>query len=168
MTRAKKFLTLSKNGRRVFFNDVDSHVATHFADTPQLRALAAEVIAGRELSDTIVEFETDMGRIVGKSDLVENDRQDEIVYAKRKNREVFTVFNKSKSPQPCSLVTVSLHQQADGSYELLSAWIGPLNSPPFPGDENETAESKSFWTTHSLAWGTQEIQPQTETSQCPW
>lgn len=164
----KELLGKSKNNIAVYFDASGSHAATHFEDTPELKALVQEVVGRKDLEGDLVKFDTDMGRVVGTSDLVETDASDEIVYAKRKNRDTYASFTKSRPPRPCSTVAVSLNRQSDGTYELHSAWIGPIDSPSFPGDEKETPESKPFWTSHALVWGRQEIQPGTETTICPW
>jgi hypothetical protein len=163
-----EFLATSANGMDVFYDPISSHTATHFADTPQLKELTQDILTGTILNEDEMLFSTDMGRDVGKSDLVENDESDIVVYAKRKNRDVYTSFNKTKAPQPCSTVAIGVKRMDDHKYELTSAWIGSADSPPFPGDKNETPESKSYWLKHSLAWGTQEIQKGTEISVCPW
>jgi hypothetical protein len=126
------------------------------------------VLAQTNLEGDRMLFEHDMGRTIGTTDLVENDEGDEIVYAKRLNRDIYTAFNKTKRPQPTALVAVCVNKIDDTRYELFTAWTGSANSPSFPGDENEIPESKPYWTKHSLAWGTQAIQPGTETSDCPW
>lgn len=163
-----EFLVESKNGLKVYFDPVNSHTATHFTDTPQLKELVEEILIKLELAGNSMKFDTDMGRIVGKSDLVKNDPGDEIVFAKRKNRDIYTSFNKTKKPQPSSLVAISLEKIDDKGYELVSVWIGTVNLPSFPGDLNETLESKQYWLEHSLAWGTQDIQSETLTTTCPW
>ncbi len=164
----KAFIAKSKNGADVFFDAEGSHAATHFGDTPQLLELVKEIVAKTVLEGDTVAFDIDMGRVVGMSDLVTVDPGDELVFAKRLNRDVFTSFNKSKKPQPSQMVSVYFERQAEGTYMLASAWIGPLNSPAFPGDPNETPDSKAYWLSHALAWGTQAIQPGTETPVCPW
>ena len=161
-------LTKSKNGKTVYFDSLYSHTALHFAETSQLKSLVKEAIKKSILEGEYIEFDTDMGRIIGNTDEVENSKGDKIVYAKRKYRDTYTPFNKSKLPRPCSIVAMGLAQQANGSYELLSAWIGTVNTPPYPGGDNETPDSKPYWMSHSLAWGTQEIQLGTETLKCPW
>jgi len=166
--QAKEILGKSKNGIEVYFDPLSSHATTHFADAPQLKELVKEIVTTTILDADEMLFDTEMGRIVGNTDLVENEQGDEIVYAKRKNRDIYTSFNKTKLPQPCSTVALGLAKQQNGSYELLSAWVGSVDSPPFPGDEKETPESKPYWMSHSLAWGTQKIQPGTETTTCPW
>lgn len=168
MDKLRETIGMSMNDKLVWYNPVNSHTATHIQDTPQLKQLAAEVIDKFELNETYHQFDKDLGRIVGTSDLVQNQPGDLIVYAKRLNRETYTVFNKTRQPVPSRIVTVALEEQDDESYELVSTWIGPSNSPSFPETERETNESKQFWNEHSLVWGTQDIQLGTETYNCPW
>ena len=164
----KRFIANSKNDRSVWYDPETSHTATHITDTPQLLGLAAEIIRKTIAEGGFIMFHTDIGWIIGESDLVDNDPGDEIVYAKRLNRSEWTVFNKSKLPQPSSLVSVALEYRDDNSYELVSTWIGPCDSPSFPGTEREMPESKEYWSKHALAWGRQATQPNPETTICPW
>ena len=164
----REVLGKSKNGVTVWYDPVSSHAATHMQDTPQLKDLVAKILEDTELTADLVEFEKHMGRIVGTTDFVGNKPGDEIVYAKRLNRDLYTPFNKSQSARPYSGVSVSFAKEEDGTYRLQSAWIGPRKSPPFPGDPSETKESKPFWTKHSLVWGNQAVQEDTITSKCPW
>jgi len=168
MSGKELLLTHSRNGAEVWYDPQLSHAATHIADTPELKSLASEVISQSDIEGDYMLFHTDMGKTVGKSDLVETKPGDTIVYAKRLNRKEFTVFNKSRKPEPSSLVTVAVKRRGDGSYELASTWVGPSDLPSFPGTERETPDSKKFWAQHSLAWGKQEVQPGTETTVCPW
>jgi hypothetical protein len=161
-------LCVSANGKRVLYDPVSSHAATNFADTPDLKKLTSEILAGTKISDKKLLFDMDLGRTIGNTDLVENDENDAIVFAKRKNRNAYTSFNKSKGPQPSSLVSIGLKKIDDYSYLLESAWIGSVASPPFPGEPDETPDSIPYWLSHSLAYGTQAIQPRTETDVCPW
>ncbi|MCA9318485.1 hypothetical protein KDA06_02490 [Candidatus Saccharibacteria bacterium] len=161
-------LGMSKNNVSVWYDATSSHAATHLRDTPGLTELVIEITQGLTLTDNYYQLHTDMGRVVGPSDLVPTESSDEIVYAKRLNRDTYTVFNKSKSPQPSSLVTTAYQRHNDNTYELISAWIGPSDSPSLPGTERETPGSKEFWTKHALAWGTQDIQPDSLTTRCPW
>lgn len=168
MSINKESLGKSLNDKDVWFDPVESHTSTHIQDTPNLRGLAGRVISLSDLSGDYLIFHMDMGEVIGLSDLVVNRPGDEIVYAKRLNREEYTVFNKSRKSEPSSLVTVALERHEDDSYELVSTWIGPSDSPSFPGTPKEQPESQSFWSSHSLAWGRQKIQPGSETTECPW
>lgn len=156
----------SKNSKEVCIDLENSHAATHVAENPELLILAKEVIPHIELKGEEVAIQYDVGRIVGKMDLVRTSDSDEIIYAKRKNRDTFTRFAKNREPQDTSFVTL-IFRKTDKIYELWSMWKG-VKAPSFPGDERETKESKPFWSNHALVWGAQEIQPGTETTICPW
>lgn len=111
---------------------------------------------------------SDAGYVVETSDLVPIRSGDRIVYAQWTGRDVYSVFNCSRDPWPCSLVTTVLEEpDEDGVRLLRTAWIGTA-APPFPGDLCQTAESLGFWSRNALAWGNQQVQPGTVTSVCPW
>lgn len=165
------FLCKSKNGVTVTYDPVDSHVATHLQDTPQLKELLTEAISGMELGGEEIKTHVDMGRVVGTCDVVKVDESDEIVYAVRKNRrdDGLVPFTKSRPGDPCHSVAMHLVPQADGSYELSSAWIGIFgDDEPFPGSLNATSKSVEFWNQRAFVWGSQETLPGTETSKRPW
>ncbi len=82
--QTSELLAVSKNGVRIYFDLVNSHTATHFADTPQLKDLTKEVLEDTILVGDRILFDKDMGQIIGSTDLVKNDEGDEMVYAKRK------------------------------------------------------------------------------------
>ena len=162
-----ELLGYSKNHAAVVYDPDGSHAATHFTDTPQLKELVREVIAATTTTGQQMWFEADIGRVVGVSSLVETDTTDDIVYAKRVNRDTYTRFTKNREPQPSSIVTVALTPIDKEGYELSSAWIGPVGYS-FPDDPNAVPESREYWAKHALVWGTQEIQAGTETKRCPW
>lgn len=163
-----RLLCRSHDGVAVTYDPVESHAATHFGETPGLLeatvvALGRMTIAGGPRVTT-----TDVGYIVGASDLVPIRAGDVIVYGKRVHREVFSVFNRSRDPWPCSLVTTVLEEQGeDGARLLRTAWVGRA-APPFPGDLCQSSESLGFWSRYALAWENQRIQPGTVTTVCPW
>lgn len=160
------FLTLA-NGKKVYADLTNSHLATHFADFPGLPALVREFLTTQSFEGQEVYVDHDMGRMVGSSDLVETTDSDEIVYAKRRNRDTYTRFVKGKDPVSTSYITVTLTRDGKGSYELTSAWIGQI-CPLFPDRPGATSENKSFWANHALVWGNQSIQEGTETTVSPW
>lgn len=163
----KEFIGKTKNDCDVYVDMEGSHAATHIADTPQLLDLVKEIIKDVVPDDEYARFETDMGRTIGNSDLVETEEGDDVVYAKRPNRDTYSRFVKNKKPVPTSWVVVELRKVGDCEYELFTAFIGRF-TPSFPGGPHETPDSKPFWSKHALAWGTQEVIPETETAECPW
>lgn len=160
----------SRSGKKVMIDLDNSHAATHLKEQPNLLELVKRIISNTdlpEIDDKFYSFETDTGYTIGEMDLVETDNNDEIIYAKRKNRNNFTRFVKNKPRPKTSFVSIVIKKNDNETLELWSAWIGRL-VPPFPGDEHEQPESKSFWEKHALVWGTQAIEPGTETSEKPW
>jgi hypothetical protein len=154
----------------VFFDAEHSHTATHFHDAPPLRDLAIEILTQRTLTEPVEAMEVDLGRTVGVTDVVEVDATDTLVYAMRVLREDqgWVPFTRTRSPQPCSVVSLHLAKRDSSSYELISAWIGALASPPFPQMLEATPESIPYWHAHAFVWGSQRIIPGSEQSSCPW
>lgn len=172
MTETKVFLCTSQNGKRVYYDSVHSHAATHLEDTPQLKGLVIELIEKMVLEDDNIGTHIDMGRVVGTCDVVKVDDADKIVYGIRKNRDDdgLVPFTKSRKGDPCPYVTIQLIQQTDGSYILSSAWIGTFgdDDEPFPNSPLANERSVDFWNKHAFVYGSQEIQAGTETPTCPW
>lgn len=163
----RKFLEKAKNGCDVYVDMEHSHAATHLSDKPELLDLAKEMVSEVAPERDYERYEKDFGRPIGTSDLVTTTDVDEIVYAKRLNRDIYTCFVKNRTPEPTSFLVVHLEKVGEKEYELATVYAG-REVPPFPGDPFETKESKSFWAQHALVWGRQAIVPGTETAECPW
>jgi hypothetical protein len=170
MSSNQELLCTSANGMKVVFDPINSHTATHFNDASQLKELAIEIISGMTLEEDLIAKDIDLGKVVGKSDVVEVSHTDEIVYAMRKNREDqgYVPFTKSQTSQPSSLISVYLVKLNSETYELSSVWIGEYESPMFPQMSNASAKSIPYWKSHAFVWGSQEVIPGTELSDCPW
>lgn len=163
-------LCTSANGKNIVFDKIGSHTATHFDDAPTLRGFAEELLSSATLHDDVVARDVDLKKVIGNKDVVQIDETDEVVYAMRKNREDqgYVPFTKSRSAQPCSIISVYLVKMDDETYELASAWIGEYESPMFPQMDNATADSIPFWTKHAFVWGSQEIIPGSVLDKYPW
>jgi hypothetical protein len=166
----KELLCVSRNGKKVYWDSVNSHAVTHFADTPNLKKLVIEILENRDLDFTNLEFDLDVKRIIGTTDVTVVNDADEIIYAIRKNRkdQGYVPFTKSRKAQNSSYISIALVLNDDNSYNLSSAWIGKWDDPPFPQQTHATAESKDYWNTHAFVWGSQEIESGTETKVRPW
>lgn len=156
----------SRNGEYVYIDPQATKVELHLAEAPQLRKLIVETVEQADLTDDNVAIEKDLGRIIGETTLVETDEADEIVYAKRLQRDKYTRFVMNKAAQPTQFVTVILHKADDG-YRLWSAWCGQL-VPTSPGADDEMPKSRGFWRNHALIFDEAIIQPGTMTTMCPW
>ncbi|MBC7299429.1 hypothetical protein [Nocardia salmonicida] len=163
-----RLLCRSRDGVAVTYDPVGSHAATHFADTPGLLEATALVLGRMSIVGGPRVNTSDAGYIVGTSDLVPIRSGDRIVYAQRTGRDVYSVFNCSRDPWPCSLVTTVLEEPDEKGARLLrTAWVGTA-APPFPGDQCSSPESLDFWSQNALAWGNQQVRPGTVTTVCPW
>ncbi len=167
MNPNQQFLCTSKNNKDVYYDPIHSHAATHFNDAPELKDVVIEIITNKDLLGNKIEFDKDMSRVVGNMDVVDVDSTDDLLYAKRKNRNEYVPFTKSRTAQPTSFVSMGLILK-DESYELTSAWFGGFESPPFPGEASATQDSIDFWNKHAFVWGSQGVQEETITYTCPW
>jgi len=155
------------NGIKVYVDTVDSPAATHLKSNPELLGLVKDFLKHQSFHEEEVSLEYDTDHIVGNMDLVETDSKDEIVYAIRKNRDIYTRFVKNREPVPTSYITVILRKNNEGNYILWSAWIGRL-VPTSPGNPDSTPVSKPFWDKHALVFGRQPIIEETLTDKYPW
>ena len=155
------------NGKAVHYEDKGSHTATHLADTPQLYQLIQDYLSKQSFHEDELQIEHNAGKIVGNTDLVETDENNDIIYAKRLNRDSYTRFVRNKFAPKTQWFTVHIVKNETGDYELVSAWIGRI-CPPFPDDPRATSESVPFWRSHALVFGNQAIQNETLTTSVPW
>lgn len=165
-SQSLELLGNSKNGASVYYDPVNSHTATHFEDTPNLKSLVIELLPDLVLSNDKELIEHTFNRIIGKADLIKTTDSDTILYAKRLNRDGYTRFIVNKGPVDSSNLTLILYKE-DDFYVLHTAYIGIL-VPSFPDTAAATPESLPFWREHALSWGTQEVQLGTERSDWPW
>jgi hypothetical protein len=144
---------------------VDRHQSHLHPGVEQLLtdALGRIESAGRGFLVEEVEF----GRIIGETTCVTTGLGDDVVYAKRPKRFGLSRFVKNRSPESCSSIVVILKAGDCGEYVLITAFVGHRPEPE-PWDRNATANSRAFWDSHALVWGSEPTIPGTETSRCPW
>lgn len=164
---AKSFICNMANGAKVYYDDEKSHTATHLSDTPQLLPLVIDFLTKQNFHEDKLFIEHNTEKIIGHTDLVETTEDDDIVYAKRINRDNYTKFVKNRNPRATSYFTVLLVKDGEDNYELASAWIGHT-CPSFPDDVNATSDSKPFWDKHALVYRNQAILEGTLTQISPW
>ena len=166
------FLGFLGSGESVF-DRVDSHLDGHNEVSPILPEALLKIRAG----GGFVEAQVDLDRIVGETQCVATGVSDTIIFAQRPRRFGLTRFVNNRQPEPCTTVAVVLKKDVAGHYVLITAFIGAL-APPEPWDRRAfgfkpdprraEAESRAFWSSHALVWGTQEVVLGTETEKSPW
>lgn len=118
---------------------------------------------------------------VGETSCVVTSSQDEVIYAQRPKRGGLTRFVKNRKAESCNSVVVVLKKGDQGQfhgtyYVLVTAYIGvpvvePWDERSFSQQSNPDLarqQSREFWETHALVWGSQEVVLGSETSVCPW
>ncbi len=163
----REYLGKTKNSVDVYVDMKLSHASTHFAHHRKLFDLVKKAISGIEATENHIRINIDMNEDVGTTDLVETTDQDEIIYAKRPLRKTYSKFVKNKLPKLTSWITIDLRKSDKNEYDLYTAFVGRL-TPSFPGGDYLPEQSLEFWSKHALVWGSQEIEPGSETSECPW
>jgi precorrin-6x reductase len=61
MNKNTELICLSANNKKVVFDTVGSHTATHFDDTPGLRELVMRILKQKILTDPEITLDVDMG-----------------------------------------------------------------------------------------------------------
>jgi hypothetical protein len=138
--RTMEYIGASRNNKKVVVDYVGSHAATHLRDTPQLVDLVKEKLAAVDLESDYIYQDYDMGRPIGETDLTETTSDDDVIYAKRVNRDIFTRFVRQRQREKTNWLTIVLKKLDGNTYELDSAWIGRV-VPSFPGDPHETLKA---------------------------
>lgn len=160
-------LAQSKNGNEIYINLISSPAGRYLSRRPYVINLIKEVLAPMNLRGPKVTVEHDMGRIIGNTDIIETSEKDTIYYAQPNKAKVYSRFAKNRYPQPSHMLTIILNKDEEGNYEVSDTWIGTTR-PPFPGDDQETENSKSYWQTHALVQDAEAIQSRTITKTCPY
>lgn len=137
------------------------------SEQPHLLTLAKELLSVHELTRPSAALEYNFKQPVGNTDIVETSPTDVIVYAKLLRQPTYTRFVKKRQMLPSSYVSLVLHRDEDGEYELDDVWFGK-QVPPLPGDQHETAASKEYWQSHAIVLSSQTLQPRSATHDWPF
>jgi hypothetical protein len=163
----KHLIGQTRNGVQVYVQLIGSQAGKHIARQPQLLSLAKEMLAAIMLHDHQISIEYDMKRPIGYSFTIETTDKDTIFYGRLLKDDVYTRFVKNGKPLSTRYLTVTLSKKGNNTYELSDIWIGRL-MPPRPGSDNETTESKYYWSNHAFILDSQALQLQTVTKTCPY
>ena len=140
-------VTITENARR--------HLEAH----PAVIQLLPEAIRNTWVSRSpIPEIEVDMGRIIGRTGLVDTvvaDPSTPMQFAMRKGRNLPSrVTNEVTVGQETHKLVLVARKQQSGTFQLVTSWIGPLarKEPWDPSirREHEFRECLRFWCANAL------------------
>jgi hypothetical protein len=151
----------------VYINMISSNAGHYLSRRPYVINLIKEALLNKPLNGDKICIEIDMGRAIGNTDIVSTEEKDTIYYAKPLKINTYYRFAKNKYPHPSRKLSLILKKDEESNYEIQDAWIGPLK-PPFPGDDNESSNSKPYWQNHALVHDAKIIQTKTITKNCPY
>lgn len=155
------------SGSQVYVDLIHSPAATHIASQPRLIELVKEVLASASIKGEQTSIEHDMGRLIGYDYVVETGDSDTIVYAKLIRSTSYSRFVKNGKPKASRYLTILLIRDDDGNYSLHDTWVGRKN-PPLPGSEQETDDSKLYWSSHAFVLDAHQVQSSSITKVCPY
>ncbi|WP_053983126.1 hypothetical protein [Niameybacter massiliensis] len=128
----------------------------------------------KQLTEDVERIVTTFEEPIGYSMLLETTDQDEIVYAKRLERELYTRFVKGKAPGYSYQVMCILRKskEVEDAYELITMYPGG-KSEKEPEDTNiqtkeEMIRSLLFWKDRALIYTPSNIEPGSEKDYCPY
>lgn len=151
----------------IYVNLISSSAGQYLSRRPYLIALLKRLPSLKQLDGARVVIEEDIGRNIGTTDIISTKDSDIIYYAQALKSDVFSRFARNRYPQSSSIITLIVVQDDEGNYEVSDIWIG-ANHPAFPGDEDETVESRAYWQTHALVHDALAIQSKSITKICPY
>lgn len=163
----KHLIGQTTTGIAVYVDLIESPAARHIAQQPHLLNLIAEVLQQTTLRGANPTIEHDMGRVIGYDFIIKTTNSSGVFFAQLLRDTTYTRFVKKGKPLPTQRLSMVLHKDGDGAYELYDAWIGPL-SPPRPGTADETPESRAYWATHAIILSNEPLQLRTITKVCPY
>lgn len=158
---------MSQNDRQVYTNIIGSVAGRYLSRQPHLIRMIKDFLESSALAGKLVTLSHDMGKVIGNTNIVATEGKDSIYYARQPKRTNMLRFVKNRSMEPSKVLTIVLQQDDEGNYELVNVWVGP-SYPPFPDAADAVAESKVYWQTHALVGGTEPIDLQSVTRECPY
>lgn len=163
-----KFMLSQPDSEYEVYVDLIASSAGHYLSRrPYVINLIKEVLPSLDLHGDRLIIERDMGRAIGNTDIVATSDKDTIYYAQPVKSQVFSRFARNRYPESSQIITIIARRDSSGSYEIQDTWIGAA-SPPFPGDDYEDADSKTYWQTHALVHDSRVIQTKSVTKTCPY
>ncbi len=160
-------VTSTDDGSEVYIDLLNSSAGKYLSRRPYLLAIIKEAVEKNSLNKNRTVIEQDMGRKIGTTDIISTEDKDSIYYALPIKSKTYSRFAKNRYPQQSDTLTLIVDRDNDGNFEISNTWIGAY-CPAFPGDDNETKDSRNYWEGHALVHDSITIQSKTITKDCPY
>lgn len=157
----------TKDGVHVYVNLTRSPAAAHISQQPHILTLAKELLDSLKFNSPRLVIEHDFGRVIGNTDVVETTAKDTVVYAKKLRQNTYCRFVRRRQLAPSQFLSMLMLKDDAGNFELRDIWVG-RQVPPFPGDEDATDQSKTYWENHALVIDGHALQLSTLTKDVPY
>lgn len=164
---SKYIIGLSANGKQVYANLTRKSLEESVSRNPRLLGLVATAVNALALSGKTVTISHDMGHNIGYSEILKTQEKDTIFYAQTSKLPVYTRFVKLREAEKSSTITLQLHVDEVGDYQLTNVWIG-ADYPPKPSTEISSSQSKDYWKSHAIVFNGQSLLASTITKVCPY
>lgn len=162
----RHLIARTSNNIPVYINLIQSDAAKRIAQQPRLLGLAAEVVQKKSLPARTAIIEHNLGRTIGYTFIVPTTDASSVFYACILHDTVYTRFVKNAAPLATSFVTLSLHYNPQGFFEVQDVWVGRV-VPPRPGSPDATDQSLTYWAQHAFVFDKQPLQIKTLTKETP-
>ena len=163
----KHVIGKTNNGVTVYVDLISSQAANQISRQPYLLGLLKDLVKRTVITGKELQFDQDMGHVVGHESIVETSDADTIIYAQKLKDKTYTRFVKNGKPKPTQYITLILDKDSDDEYQLVDTWIGRL-SPPRPGSLHENSDSKVYWAAHAYVLDGEPVQSKSITKVCPY
>lgn len=127
-----------------------------------------------QLTEDVERIITTFEEPIGYSMLLETTETDEIVYAKRLERELYTRFVKGKEPTYSYQVMCILKKskEEENAYRLITMYPGGKSEKEPEDihieDKEEMIRSLLFWRERALIYNPENVEPGSEKDYCPY
>lgn len=177
----RRYVETTANKRVISVDSIGSHAATHLQEQEEfgLWEVTKEAIRHTSVVEDDTAIQVDMGRVVGRMDLVETEPSEGRIYGRRRNRDSYIPFvPRDERPLTNFVVLIlkrlaleRLHAESPEprlldpdllalpQHDLFSTYIG-VKTPGLPGGNPKylSEESLPFWRSHALILGSQVIE----------
>lgn len=164
----------------IISNKFKSHMEAHkdefFVDYTELIQEFSKSQEGQALEGDFIKIAHDFDRSVGIENVVRIKDDEEIIYAKRKGRDIYSKFvirDKSNLEKTSKvMLLLNKNRYKNNSYYIITMFPGE-NSEKEPEDKNiygykELNKVLEFWKDRAFVWDKDLVQEDTITAECPY